>query len=573
MMLLFLAATIIILNATTSSASAFRIGDADPLINNIWLEPKYPKPGELVSINASIYNQGTESTKEVTDVVTIGYFVDGELIQINELADVPPGIDNGIRITTGPIWEATDGIHVITVIINYHDTLSHLTDNLDNNIMQKRYHIGDWQSSLQPLISFDLFQEKIPDMEKQLVKTIGNVEFPDFFPKYISPKIDLEISENGNIIRKHSIEVDKDTGYFYWKETMPIFRTDLQMSASLLDERYGEFFSVYSSNLYPVNLERNESLLAIDLSSSTGTYNFKNQKFTVIVYDESYKLITMEKTNEIIDYPVKEIQTIQLPASPHVFEKPPATPNPILSTSLDGDILYIILPGGKVYNFEIYSENKLEYSSVKFMEPNKIETAIIAENQNPYHQNLRQDEFLLSLNLSDPMKIHSFEDSDVIVVLFQDSYDNLFKKIQTTGFDKTSAIFEENLLTVLPANHKYIGEIYLEGRFLTSFETDSPNKTMITKDIVIPKPAQIQFKVFNESGNLQSDASVHNWIYSGTSNIDGLTDWIKIIPTITDSEPYAANAILPNGKMVWSDPFYIKSGEVKTVPIGKENLE
>ena len=91
----------IFLLSSITPSFAFRLGDADPLINNIWLEPENPEPGDVISIHSSIYNQGTQSTKEVTNVVTIGYFIDGNLVKIFPLTDVRPGVENGIEISTG----------------------------------------------------------------------------------------------------------------------------------------------------------------------------------------------------------------------------------------------------------------------------------------------------------------------------------------------------------------------------------------------------------------------------------------------------------------------------------------
>ena len=183
-LLSFFTVMIFLLSIDTTTSFAFRLGDADPLINNIWLEPENPEPGDVISIHSSIYNQGTQSTKEVTNVVTIGYFIDGNLVKISSLTDVRPGVENGIEISTGPIWLATDGVHTVTMILNYHDTLSHLSDNFENNIMQKKYYIGNWENSPNTLISFDLFQETIPNTQNQIVKITGKIILPENYSKY-----------------------------------------------------------------------------------------------------------------------------------------------------------------------------------------------------------------------------------------------------------------------------------------------------------------------------------------------------------------------------------------------------
>ena len=51
------------------------------------------------------------------------------------------------------------------------------------------------------------------------------------------------------------------------------------------------------------------------------------------------------------------------------------------------------------------------------------------------------------------------------------------------------------------------------------------------------------------------------------SDKDGFTDWIPVIPTITSNEPYVAKAIFPDGRVIWSEPFLIESGEKKVIQI------
>lgn len=481
------------LTIVTPPSFAFKLGDADPLINNIWLEPENPKPGDIISIRSSIYNQGTQSTKEVTDVVTIGYFIDGNLVKISQLTDVRPGVENGIEISTGPIWQATDGIHTVTVILNYHDTLSHLTDNFENNIMQKKYYIGNWKNISTSLISFDLFQEAIPDTQNQFVKIIGKIILPENYPKYSTPRIALELIDEKDNVRKFSATVDQKSNSFYWRETMPVSNTIKHVTASLSDTRYINSFYEHKQNIYPINLKQNESLLALKLSDSAEYDNFKNQKFTVVIYDELYQPIKKYETNQISDYPIKKTETIQLPASPFIEELYPIPPNPTLSTSVDGDFLYFILPGDKTYNFEIYSENKLEYSALKFLEQNKILNDVV-KNKNAYDINLNPDESVLSLQLSDASNSYNFRNSEFVIAIWQNSYDNLFKQISTSGNDDLILTPNEDLLTILPANNKYIVEIYLDGMLLDAFETFLKSEDVISKQIPIPEIAHTEFE-------------------------------------------------------------------------------
>ncbi len=493
----FFILTLFLLSIDNTSSFAFRLGDADPLVNNIWLEPENPEPGDVISIHSSIYNQGTQSTKEVTDVVTIGYFIDGNLVKISSLTDVRPGVENGIEISTGPIWMATSGVHTITVILNYHDTLSHLTDNFENNIMQKKYYIGNEQNSLQSLISFDLFQEMIPNTPNQTVKIIGKIILPENYSKHNKPRVTLEFTSEKNSIYKFSAKINQATNSFYWRETIPVSNTIIPVTVSFSDSRYNNSpFYQQTQNLYPVSLDQNESLFVLKSFDSMDSDNFKNQKYTMIIYDESYQLITKYDSNQISDYPIKEIETIQLSASPFDKDVYAVEPNPVLSTSTDGNFLYFILPGDKTYTFEIYSEKKLEYSASKFLEQNKILNDVIGKKSID-NVNLKQDESALSFRLSDPTNLHASRNSEFVIVIWQDSYDNLFKKISKSINNDLILTTDETLLTILPANHKYIVEVYLNGTFLDAFETFLKSKDMITKQISIPEPAHAKFEVLD----------------------------------------------------------------------------
>ena len=547
------------------SSFAFRLGDADPFVNNMWLEPQNPNPGDVVSIHSSIYNQGTQSTKEVTDVVTIGYFINGALIKIQTLQDVRPGEENGIEVSTGPIWEATDGIHIITMILNYHDTLSHLTDNLENNIMQKKYHVGNWKNSSNSLISFETFQEALPNTDNQIVKIFGRINLPENYPEYRTPRIEIEFVDEKNSIQKYSTIVDRNTNSFYWRETIPISNVVVPITVSFSDERYDDFLYRATSNLHPVSLDSNESLLVLNFSEFTNSQTFKNKNFSVIVYDEFYNLVNQTETTQLQDYPIKEVETIQLPASPFKKPEPTTQSNPVFSTIPGEDLLYIILPGDKTYNFEIYSEDTLEYSSLKFLAANNVFNDVI-ESKHTYDVSLNQNESLFSLKLSDPTNSITFQNSEFIFVVFQDSYDHLFRQISTFEPEVMSYVYAEDFLAVLPANHKYIIEVYMEGRFMTSFETTLTDNATVNKQIFVPDSAQLRFNVTDALGNPLNDVYVESWIYSAISHDNGFTDWIEVMAT-DNGEPYTAKAIFSDGVVTRTEPFQIKSGESKTVPL------
>ncbi|WP_316506665.1 hypothetical protein [Nitrosopumilus sp.] len=335
---------IIGLVTSTEDISAFMLGDADPFLNNIWLEPRDPIPGDIVSINSSIYNQGTQSTNSVTDVVTVGYFLDGNLIKIDTLPDVVPGEDNGVKIATGPIWTAIDGIHTITVILNYHDTLSHLTDNLENNIMQKIYYIGDWENP-NPRISAKLFQEYIQDKYNQDIQITGEVDLPLDVLKS-NPKVIIQFdnsdgyNDGGNFKQHYTVPIDLDTRSFYFKETLQYFQTTTPITISYFTDRDESY--EYKLQTYPIKLEENNSAWILQES----TDSFRSQKFLVAIYDESYNLI-------------KKIETYNIPD--------------ITTQNTVNSFVSVILPGDQLYNMEVYSEEgNLIYASSKFLHANNV---------------------------------------------------------------------------------------------------------------------------------------------------------------------------------------------------------
>ena len=351
---------IVALTSFSHESFAFRVGDADPLLNNMWLEPANPKPGDLVSIHSSVYNIGTESTGSVTDTVTIGYFLDGNLIKIDTLPDVVPGPENGMQLSTGPIWEATDGIHSVTMILNYHDTLSHLTDNSQNNIMQKIYYVGDWQESEESLVSFDVSQEHIPQTQKQQVTISGKVVLPENLSRAEIPRLSIKIDD-----MSYGAFADRKTGEFYFRSNIPVYHNIMSITVSFENERYRDVIGYdydQTSHLYPRELVKGDAALLLkmkDATSSFTLYDFTKNKFTIIVYDESYQML-------------KSIDTT------HMTEMSSASSHDIVFTSIPGNtkcFVEIYLDGEIVDSFQIHAD---ENSIVKkeIMIPNDDKTGV-----------------------------------------------------------------------------------------------------------------------------------------------------------------------------------------------------
>ena len=110
-------------------------GDAELVLEDVGIVPMYPKTGDLVSITADVYNAGLKNTGSIASIVTAAYFVDGNLLYVDEIGNVEPGVSNKIKITSPPIWKSEIGNHEIKVIVDYHNTLNDEYDSpLDNSI-------------------------------------------------------------------------------------------------------------------------------------------------------------------------------------------------------------------------------------------------------------------------------------------------------------------------------------------------------------------------------------------------------------------------------------------------------
>ena len=418
--------------ALTESVDLFgTVNSADLVLNDIWIEPENPKNREAVTVHGTVYNAGIIPTETVSNAVTVGYIVNGELVEISLLENVLPGIENGVQISSGPIFDAISGNYVITVILNYHDTLSHLRDNPSNNIVQKVFQIGE-KAPL--LISSNVYQKYNDRTNEQEIRVEG--EIADIFQEVQKNK-DLQIKIQDTIRGK---TITDTNGRFTFDTTIPFGDRILQMQTSLENE------SSISDNkpIFPIKLQDKQSALALEMIS-----------------DE------------------------------------------------------------------------------------------------------------LELNL---------DRSDITAVIFQDSYENLFGKITTNknynkentdmrNFDLSTDNF---LITTMPSNHEYIIEIYMKGRIVDAFQRSFQENEVITRSVSISETAKVQFKITDTNGIPQDNVVIENWIYSTSTNNEGLTEWIRMLPNFTNNEPYVAKAIFPDGTIVWSEPFVVSEQESTSIEIIKE---
>lgn len=356
LIIITLFAILVLSSFVPNVSSAQQVGNADVLLADIYIEPTDPEPGDLVSIQSIIYNAGTQSTKSITDVVTIGYFVNGDLVKIDELPDIAPGAEKGVLISSGPVWTASEGNNTITVILNYHDTLSHLADNLSNNIVQRMFSIGDSRPSI---VSFEIFQEYIPQTKMQQISIEGNLAFSDvsFLPDHIK----IQIGNSGD--DDDTVTVDQ-SGQFSFSKSIKSFDTVIPVTL-IVEEKYPLLGSRYATNIYPIQLEKGDSLLSFVIQNPSSFYNFRDSSAVIAIYDESYNMI-------------KKIDTDSL-----------------LPSEKTDDLIFTTLPSG-TYIIEIYfegrfihavkadlKENMVNTNSFLIPEPSKVKFQILDSSGEP----------------------------------------------------------------------------------------------------------------------------------------------------------------------------------------------
>ena len=296
----------------TESIDVFgQINSADIILNDIWIEPKNPEKGQPVSIHGSVYNTGIISTGQITDVVTIGYFVNGELVEISLLEDIQPGLENGVEISSGPLFDAVPGNYIITGIINYHDTLSHLRDNPENNIVQRMIQIGN---EVPLIIDFDVFQNYVEDKASQVITVKGKIT--DIFQgKASNQKITVNVGEH---FQKETT-TDRD-GVFDMKLTIPFNREIIEIA---IQNENNLGLLVPPQQVLPIKIGDKESALSLAYQE------FDDIPLTVVIFQDSYdNLFQKVTTNDSI-------------------------------IGLDGNVYPIILPAGHEYIFEIYFEGRI----------------------------------------------------------------------------------------------------------------------------------------------------------------------------------------------------------------------
>ena len=289
-------------------------GDAELVLEDVGIVPVHPKNGDAVSITADVYNVGLKNTNSLTSMITVAYFMDGNLLHVDEIGNVKPGVSNKIKITSPPIWKSEIGNHEIKVTIDYHDTLDDVYDSPLNNSLVKILYVTPPKNThilLEASPQYFLLGEKTSKVTMSLFD-----------------------SDSGELLndKKIILNFNGDASILYTDNQGKVsFSSALSSSNQVNIEASFDGDDIYSSShssltLYPFPQEE-PSLLILKLSNSE-QYDFENNSFDVLIYDDSYEKL------------IKKIQ-------------------PDSKTLIDSETFWISLPFGNSYFAEIYLDGRM----------------------------------------------------------------------------------------------------------------------------------------------------------------------------------------------------------------------
>jgi hypothetical protein len=390
--------------------------DAELVLENIRIEPFYPKKGDLVTINADIYNAGLKNTNLFASIITVAYFIDEKLIHVDDIGDIAPGIQNKITIASSPISKTELGNHEIKIVLDYHNTLSDQFDSTVDNVLKTSFFVDP---PLSTTLSLDIFP----------VYAVQGGEMPKIIVSLMDSNTNLPLIDKNIILNLDGNNLNLTTN----KEGQISISTTVVSLGSINVEAYFEGDGKYSPS-----------------NSSSTIYSF--------------------------------------------------------SKEMESSLIITILDSQNKYNFENYVFD---------------------------------------------------------VLIFQDSYDNLLKKIQP---DSTVLLDSKTFLIPLPPDHDYFTEIYLDGRlFSVTDKILLKRNSILGHELEIPELATVKFEVVGGENLPITGMLIKNWMYSVPVE-NGFTDWIDILPT-KYGKPYVAELFLDDQKIIQSDPFFLFSGERKTIPM------
>jgi len=325
-------------------------GDAELVLENISIAPLYPQTGDPVVITADVYNAGLKNTDSFTSMVTVAYFVDGNLLYIDEIGNIKPGLSNKIKITSPPIWKSEVGIHEIRVIVDYYDTLKDQYDSpLDNSINKILF--------IEPRKNTKILLEASPQYFLQGERT----------SKISMSLLDSDSNEFLNN-RKIVLNFDGDnTTLITDKQGKVSFSSAISLSNPVNLEVYFNGDDAYSSSnsfltLYSFPKEISSSLVLKILDSNL--YNFENQQFDILIFQDSYEKLIKKIQPDSTTLFDSETFWISLPPEHHYFAE----------IYLDGKIFFVT-------DRELLKEDSVIVKKLKIPEMGKIKF-IVTDDKN-----------------------------------------------------------------------------------------------------------------------------------------------------------------------------------------------
>lgn len=250
-------------------------GDAELVLEDITIDPIYPNKGELVTITANVYNAGLKNTDFFTSIITIGYFVDEQLLYVNNINNIEPGISNKIEISSPPIWKSESGIHDIKIIVDYHDTLNDQYDSPDNNSMEKTFFI-EYPKQTKILLDaspqYYIQGNKMPTITMSLLDSDSN-----------TPLSNQEIIFNLDD-KNFTLITDKE-GKLLFSSTIAL-HDPVTISAFFAGN--GEYLSSNSSLILYQFLNGSTSYLIIKIQDLKNQHTFEDYLFEIIIFQDSY---------------------------------------------------------------------------------------------------------------------------------------------------------------------------------------------------------------------------------------------------------------------------------------------
>ncbi len=308
---------VILLVPLGSSFAAPR--NAELVLENIQIEPPYPKKGDLITITGDVYNSGIVDTNSLASIITAAYFVDGKLLYVDEIGNVKPGIENKIKISSIPIWNAEIGNHTIKVILDYHDTLNDKYDLSEDNIVEKTFSI---KPDLKILLN--AFPPYLIKGEDTMLTITGFLKDPDSGLPLNNKKITVSFAG-----KDASLITDKDG-----KATLSkIVNSFEPLEAELHfegDEQYLPSESSLTINLIPKESAPAIIMKIIDVKKQL---SFEDHYFEFLIFQDSY------------DHLIKKISST--------------------SITLDSDAFWISLPPKHDYFIEIYVDGRFLFLTDK----------------------------------------------------------------------------------------------------------------------------------------------------------------------------------------------------------------